>query len=102
MRDGADGETGNRAETPGKHRLVDFGAAARPTLRDAPPSRRSRNAANQGECRDEPEEFGLRGRMDWALASQNGVIAQAEFDDRARPNEMEFSGERSESAATTG
>ena len=93
-------ETGPRHQ--GKHRLVDFGAAARPTLRDAPPSRRSRNAANQGECRDEPEEFGLRGRMDWALASQNGVIAQAEFDDRARPNDKEFSGERSESAATTG
>ena len=49
-----------------------------------------------------PRRFGLRGRMDWALASQNGVIAQAEFDDRARPNDKEFSGERSESAATTG
>ena len=49
-------KTGNRAETA---RSTDSGtvrAVVRTTLRDAPTLRRSSNAANQGECRDEPEE----------------------------------------------
>ncbi len=34
--------------------------------------------------------------MGRVFASQSGVIAQTDLVDRARPNEMEFSGERSE------
>jgi len=49
-----------------------------------------------------PSGSRLRGRLGRALASQSGEVAQTVFIDRAPPNEKEFSGERSESAATTG
>ena len=60
------------------------------------------NAASRGEYRGHVEDVRIARKDGAGLASQNKLIAQTDLVDRARPNEMEFSGERSESAATTG
>jgi len=89
-----------REETPGE--TVRREAEPVRTLARPEPPKGPRTPQVRTSASGSPRSSGVRGRIRRAFASQIGVVTQAEHDNRARPNEMEFSGERSESAATTG